>query len=355
MFEKNLYQYSGIEMLIQEQEKEQNEIIYSVNIVCFYINNEGKYPFFQFMLYNQLAGFPFLGNIETNLVLPSFIYNKEYCEEEMNTIVVKEVENNLQKYLSMDYNNSNNNNINENAIDIKGYYKNSNIFYAFVDISKIVLDSYFQGKNSEIWFGLLSEIINNEHICNIKISHDTTQFFNYHYSSFLLDDPINKVCYPSPDIIYEGSHFKHVEFRDMFGISKQNDKYGNQYYVNASIEKAFRNGGWSKTLKPETKYGKLITDNSFGRYIYGGINRFAILTDKIVYTTEKDLNLEVQDSEYIDTLFNDYDTIYIKTECEPYLLLKDFCQQIPLSYHKINRISLKETYHPDNTNEYSIL
>jgi hypothetical protein len=338
MFENKEYHYPELNKLIDTTTIDDLSNINEMKIICFHVNNKGKYPFFQFLLYNYLSGIPLVGKMDYEFGFPKIQKEDFPCVAEYIKFGLMQMSSQIVIR-------------NDNDIEIKGYYNRNNVCYVFVDISKINLESQFLEKNSEFWMVLLSEIINTKSVCNIKINDEAVDFFIHYYRNFTLENPIEKTMYSHPDVVYEGSHFKAVEFRDMFGISKKDDIYGNQYYITYCIENAFRDGGWSKSFLPETKHDKLITDNSYGRYIQGGINRIAVLTDKIIYLSP--LSEIEKTEEYIDGLFKNYDTIYIEIPEKSFILIRDYDQQIPLSYHKINKISLKESW--DLMNEYSIL
>ena len=346
MFENNVYNYPGLDKLLEPVVNDLGKYNYNINIICFHINNKGKYPFYQFMLQNYVSGIPFIGHIQNNLSFPS-MYCKQFTSDDLSSNIIMNVYDNLLKM-------HNNIQVDPNNIEIKGYCESNGEYYVFIDISKISLESCFLYKNSECWFALLTEIVNNQSVCDIMINKDVTQFFKTHYISFLLENPVDQTYYPHPDVIYDGCHFKTTDFQNIFGISKKDDIYGKQYYLNFLLEKAFRNGGWSQTFAPEYKYDKLITDNEFGRYIQGGINRVAVLSDKIILKTMPDVNDGQSSIEFIDHLFTLYDTIYIGDIYQPpTILIKEYSQQIPLSYHKINKISLQESW--NECHKYSIM
>ena len=143
---------------------------------------------------------------------------------------------------------------------------------------------------------------------------------------------------------------------------------------------AIRQGGWSCDYKPEYRHNQLITDNKYGRYLKGGIVRFALFTGNTKYV-ENFPNAPIDESEIkkqrmtdpslnqnyeIQTLrISDHDGIWSRTynsvylgnielddgnfiEETPLIVLKDYNQQIPLSCHFIDKNSIGNKY--DSTN-----
>jgi hypothetical protein len=319
----------------------QNDIIgknNNINLVFYHVNRETVYPFYQIMLYNYNCNIPFIGYKEQNLVLPSINY---FDQIKINDVIIDYLKDNL---LPIEYP------VNDNELEkiqINGYYIYNNEIYIFIDISIINLDRLFLNKDSNIWFALLTEIINTSHVCNIHINNEVTMFFIQNIDNLKLNT-IDNIIYPFPDIVYVGNYFNKVEFQNMFGISKSEKKYGNHYYFTYLLSEAFKNGAWTENNRPIKRFDKLITDDDYGRYIEGGINRIAILLDKHTYILEKEAD-ELIYLEKWDDFILDYDCVFIiQKNDEILILLQDIKRQHSLSYHKINK---KTVY----TNNISIL
>jgi hypothetical protein len=157
---------------------------------------------------------------------------------------------------------------------------------------------------------------------------------------------------------YSGAFYKQTEFQSIFGISKTHQEFGEHYYLLLDFNDAFQYGGWSKTEQPEYKFDKLITDNEFGRYINGGINRVAILTQNNIFLT---IDTKKQDDNVKDTFtpidFETNDSFTVSINNKPYIIIKEFEQQISLSFHKINKFTLGSQWVKNNSNNnicYSI-
>jgi hypothetical protein len=178
-----------------------------------------------------------------------------------------------------------------------------------------------------------------------------------------------------------------INFTYTFGESPKNrTAILGPYYYFTNFDYAIRQGGWSHNYKPEYIHNKLITDNENGRYSKGGIVRFALFTGITKYI-ENMPNYLIDESEIkkqrlhdislnknyeIHTLrISDHDGIWTKTcdsaylgtielddgtflEDTPMFVLKDYNQQIPLSYHFIDKKSLGNKYEP-NSHGYRIV
>jgi hypothetical protein len=74
-----------------------------------------------------------------------------------------------------------------------------------------------------------------------------------------------------------------VEFNSTFGINKNKiyNRCGDYYYFFRSFSHAVKYGGWEKDLETNThsSTGRLVIENEYGRYVTGGINRFALFIE----------------------------------------------------------------------------
>jgi hypothetical protein len=296
----------------------------NINLVYFNINRQASYPFIQILLLNNCISIPFFGNLTQNLIFPKISY-KPNSSLDINKLILTFLQDNLQEIgvniLKDEL----------NSILIKGLYIYNNKVYIFIDISSIKLDRLLLNKQSEIWFALISEIVNLKNICRINISEEVINFVT---NNIEVCNYIDNILYPSPDIVYAGSYFNKVEFQSLFGISKSEKIYGNYFYFSYSLDEALKYGSWSKDGNPEYRFGKLITDDENGRYIEGGINRVAILIDKCKYINEEEIN----NLDELINYFSEYDCISIlSSNSNVTIMIKDFNRQYPLSYHKINK------------------
>lgn len=322
------YLYRGLELLNNDIECLSNIDAPHIKMICYHVNTEGAFPFIQFLLYNNF-GIPFFGNFFQELDFPML----EIQEKKTHNIHLN-VKEKITYLLSTIHCNVDN----VNDIKIKGFYNNTNQYYLFIDISNISITPVYLTKTTSVWFALTNEIMNNKSVCNIPISKQIIELFSSDYRIFTITD-LDKKCIRNPDVVYEGSHFKQTEFQSIFGISKKsNEQY---YHLLYSINDAFKHGGWNNTGAPEFKFNKQITDNEYGRYVSGGINRIALLSS---------CGIAINSDDIIDghLNFEGYDLATTIINNQPIAIIKDIHQQVSLSYHKIDKKNMGICWEPNN-------
>jgi hypothetical protein len=351
--EPNSYKYSGL-----------NNLNHEINInshnffICIYqVNNSYLYPFLQFL---------FIQNNNNYLVFPKLnllykLYNTnsviDYAYQFINTIT-ENTENN----------------------EYKGslFYENNS--YLFFDVTACVVNINCIYKNSNIWFALIDEIINEKHICNIDIHSDVTIFFCKN-SEFLFLTNKTDTNYETPSVVYVGKEVSRIKFTYIFGMPKpDNNDFLGPYYYFTNFKNAIKQGGWSHNEKPEKKYD-IITED--GKYIKGGVVRFALFTGltKVILNNiedsidESDIkreliknpennyeNLTLRITDYDGKWADSYDSVYIgnleldngEKMKETYVyVVKKYEQQVPLTYHYIDKPSFDDMFDPNKN--YNIL
>ena len=198
----------------------------------------------------------------------------------------------------------------------------------------------------------------------------------------------NNEPYEIPIVGYVGkSTTQQLMFVSIFGESaKTKSACLGPYFYFTEFNCAIRDGGWSPDYKPLILFNKLITDNEQGRYIRGGIVRFALFTGHIKYidnlqnspndesytkqTRINDLNFNNK-YEVLTLKITDHDGLWSKTydsaylgnielfdgsylKNTPLLVTKSYDQQIPLSYHFIDKKTIGDKFEADNY-KYSII
>ena len=317
----SFFTYLGLQMINREDLEELNN---TATIICYHIDSSGKFPFIQFLLYNSYD--LFFGN---RLILPTINLNlyDNRGDPDVETLVREKI----QQYLSII-----NCQINDvNDIKINGTYSNK---YIFVDVSKIDISGLFLNNNSEVWFVLTNEIINNCKECDIPIDKNVYLLFLNEHRLFSIRNNATDQLYSNPDVAYSGSFYKEAEFQSIFGVTQTDKGFGKNYCFSLSFNDTFKYAGWSLLDKPEYRFSKLITDNDYGRYISGGINRVAILTEKNEFIVNPD------DVKQIDFQVND--SICMVIDKVSYIIVKDYEQQKSLSFHKVDKNKLGEQWNP---------
>ena len=324
-----------------------NEITYqTLDIICYHVTEKSaKYPFIQFMIeldrYKQHFILPcvYMQNINTDLA--SFVLNKiKYNLEELGCDTT---------------------NLGDDAFI--GLINNNTAI--LVDISSIDIFRISNTRINNAWFALPTEIMNEQKICNIEIDNKVSKLFcdmpwlgALHKLVSTHDTYTCHSLYPSPDAVYTGSNFKQVEFNSIFGIPKKQiyKSCGEYYYFYQLFEDAVMDGGWDNS---EHKNEKQI-DNENGRYIKGGINRYALFPGNYMSHIEKTNRFSLTD-DIINGLLGSKDTIVIQYENEcietllPNLLVKEYESFCPISYHILDKSILGDKYDIDKQNKYTVL
>jgi len=357
------YNYAIKNFLIKDHELLNNTNEYSQIILCVYkINTNGKYPFIQYLLSNN--GFD-------ALCLPELpIYSALNKEKLISYSKV---------FLSGILQSNNFENFNE-KVEYNGFYEYEQNLYLFFDTTNYELNIDDIYSSSPIIFVLTDEIINQRNMCNIPISRDTTNFFISNDSiSYLYDE--NNEAFEHPIVGFVGKPTpEKINFTYIFGETLR-DKSAilGPYYYFTNFNYSIRQGGWSNNYNPEYINDKLVTDNN-GKYLKRGVVRFALFTGNTKYIenmpnfsideskikkqrlndSSLDINYEIQtlrisdhdgiwsktyDSAYLGNLELD-DGSYIKEL--PTIVLKDYEQQIPLSYHFIDKSNIENKYDSNN-------
>ena len=274
----------------------------------------------------------------------------------------------------------------EATIKFKGFMVVDDTIKIFVDLTecKIQLNDIFE--SNTMWFCLLDEIINYQRVLHFDIDEKNTMFFKNNLEFCFLYDT-NDERYEVPSVYYSGKHSSTMlNFTHMFGVSPSNKtKILGPYYYFTDFQNAVREGCWSKDHTPEKKHDVFVTDNADGRYINGGVVRFAIFLGKMkkIDNFQKDANdisdikqerlhdfslsqhkeiLTMRISDHDGKWCEHYDSAYIGRleldngeylENTPIIVVKTYNQQIPLSYHYINKSTLVGKY--DINHRYLIL
>jgi len=335
-----------------------------LNILCYHVTQNSKYPFIQFML----EKIPFCnGIIQEKLILPQItISNNTNIEIDVSIAILEKIKNLLPAI------GCNGSKLTSDAY--KGIISDMNErIYALVDISEVDIFRIAITRNTPIWFSLPTEIVNNRSICNIPIDDGVTELFLNIPELSILQIIDSKLAYPLPDAVYSGSYLKKTEFRSVFGMAQENVylSCGEYYYYFRLFEDAVKEGGWVRqgghkmidindTNISHSPSGAKIIDNEYGRYITGGINRYALFPENYAMYNECSNTLSLTDED-INTKFGKNGCIVIQYEEDnidtilPDILAKEYETAYPISYHMLDKSILGYKYDIDNQDKYMIL
>jgi hypothetical protein len=360
--DQNYYNYKALDRLDTDIDEYMSENrVTKIEICGFEIDNSGISPFVKYLfekdILTNILDFPFERLNYDNLTSESLIM---YTKIKLFNMLQLS---NYEKY--------------DIAIKFKGFWVLDDIIKIFFDLTecKIQLNDIFA--TNSMWFCLLDEIVNYQSILHFNIDESPVSFFKNNMDFCFLYDTNNDM-YEVPSVYYSGKNSSTMlNFTHMFGVSASNkNSILGPYFYFTDFQNAVREGCWTKDHAPENKFGKLVTDNEDGRYIKGGIVRFAIFLGKmkkidnfhsdandmsdIKQERLKDLSLN-QTIEILTMRISDHDgkwseqfgSAYIGLieldngeylENTPILVVKNYNQQIPLTYHYINKTTLTEKY-----------
>jgi hypothetical protein len=294
------YTYSGLNIL--NKNNTFNRTFETVYVCAYKINTDAMIPFIQYLLYTN-----------NTLSFPSFKYTNSSTIIN-DTILLISI---LLKSPSID-------------CTYNGHLTMDDDLYLFFDISNETITG------QKLWLSLIDEIVNYYNICNFQIESIVSNLFLNNNQLLTLHDA-NGNQFETPVVAYSGQHDSMLNFTFVFGVS-DNETSGNYYFTD--YIHSIKSGGWSKTNLPEIKYGKLITDNEFGRYIKGGIVRFVLFLGK---------NKIINNTELLNTNWTTkFDSIYYNKLDTPTWIVSKLDQQYPLSYHYIDKKSLSASFNAND-------
>lgn len=294
-----------------------------LNYICYRINNDGKYPFIEIIL----EKIPYCNNlIEEEFILPSLMINNSNLNN-IEELIIEKIKKQLE---SIGCNTDKLTNDNYLGIT-ENYFEN---IYAIVNISNINIKNFSINRNSQIWFSLPTEIVNNKSICNIPINNKVIELFNNHFSELgILFKKKEKTPYPLPDILYSINDYNTCKLEYLLGRNKtiiENKGYYRTFY------RCYKN--------IYTEINNNIGLNRYAVFIenYKNISRYEF---NILNTVKVDAILQIYNTIMIQNVIND-DTIIIKNieynNVKYDTLIRDYVSIQSLSYHKLtNNLELE--------------
>lgn len=320
--------YPGIEALSSDLKFATNEHDNGcVHICAYYINKTGKAPFLQY----ALRKYDNMHETKKDLVtFPSFFYEKglpivEYCNLLIEVILASyKIKTRTSKY--------------------KGFINKGNQFYVFYDLGNCEIRCHDLRRMNDLWLVTMDEIINHKKVCNFPIDSVVTDFFSdLNNLNFTYLKDVDDNIYETPIVAYTGMDATKVDFISSFGEPPSiQEKFPELYYYFTDYQKAFKNGGFSKTKNSESNFTK-----SFSlRDTQGGLMRFALFTGYVKMFS---------DNNKINEHDNLYNSIYISDDNgHPTWVLKKYEQQCPLTCHFINKTALESEEWNNESNYYII-
>ncbi len=331
------YNYKGKSLLKLDYKQDLFEYD-NINIFAYTINNEKKYPFKQILLTKS--------SISSELMFPKVpLFNNFNKNEFIDFTKVC-----LFGFLMLENYETFN-----DLIKFDGFYEYNNNLYLFFDLTENKLQLYDIYSNSFLWFALIDEIVNHKNLCNIKISESVTEIFQENQDLCFLEDE-KEYIYDLPVVSFISKPERKLNYTYIFGQTKEDkNKMFGPYYYFKDYYNAYEEG--LSVIKDDIKMG---------------IVRFAIFTGNVKYVENypndpideseikkqrlEDKNLD-QNIERLTMRITDHDGKWAENFESVYLgnvelddgsflntqmvVVKEYEQEIPLSYHFINKKSLK--------------
>jgi hypothetical protein len=327
----------------------------TLNILCYHITTDSKYPFLQFLI----EKIPFCND----LVKEQFIFPYVNLDNLLSSIELLVI----HKIQSMLYNiGCNCNRIIEQMY--KGIvYDKLDRPYAVVNITGIDISGLQLYRTTSTWFILPSEIINCGEICNISVSDEIMDLFIQLPELGILTNKKTGEKYILPDVVYTGGDHKNVVFNSIFGNNKSKaySNSGDYYYFYRGFNDVIKEGGWIKNggnkvinanVNIKSPSNRVMVENEYGRYIKGGINRYALFSEgKICMESNNEFSLSDKE---IEALYPEPVIIicYLNShDINPDILVKEYDNFTSLSWHILDKSLLDEKYISENNKKYMIL
>lgn len=327
---------------------------YKVNICAYEINNQHKYPFLKYLLYKNKT--------INKCSFPPFFITGDKSKE-----IVLRATNFVQKLL---------NNIAEtpdNVVFNGCKFFNNNIYIFFDCTQCTIKQSELLWNTNNTWFAIVDEIVNTKSVCNILIDECVTDLFLQNPYLCYLQNRQNE-NYVLPIVAYVARDDPKLHFTFVFGVSKSlNTSILGAYYYFTNYKNAFHPN--STMIVNHVGETTAPTGNLSQTLFARGIIRFALFIEKtkIIQNSPNDPidNSEIKKNKSQDDLSDinhetlvtrisdpngnwtgDYDSAYIVNillddgnyiKDTPIIVIRDYDQQVPLSYHYITNLSQDTT------------
>jgi hypothetical protein len=280
------------------------------------INYSYKYPFLEYLFekdYFNLLSFPTIkinntNNIKTNI--EKQVSNK-FCQIKLS------------------------------SFKINGFSEYEDKIIIFIDSgnNEILINNY----NS--YLVLMDEIVNNKHVNNIKIDTFFPKYFIEHFDLIYLKDENNN-NYEIPVVVYQGIEERLIEFTVMFGNTKSSETelMGPYFYFTSfeNVQNKFNSIGLKYAI---IRYGIFLGTMKIPMNFIDDEEDYSIIKENLLSLNDNYKHLLTKRiSDHSGKWTDLYDSVYIgRTELDdgsflnntPIWVIKDYSQQITLSYNKI--------------------
>jgi hypothetical protein len=327
--DSNNVNYEAINNLSKNIDNELfSNLFTNINICAYQIINKEKNPFLQFLLYNDTNN--------TSLSFPSIdILTIEQIIDISNTKKLLDYIPCFFKNLINNLDILKNNQFIGFHLDTKS--KTIFVFYDFTNCN-FCLDLFYS--NSKFCLALVDEIINKQHVCNIKIHNNISNFFLLNQQFILLTNK-NGEKIEHPVACYVGKEIIGLSFTYFLGLSKidTEDAILGPYYYFTDFKNALKlvKGG---VIRFAVFLGKMLVKLN---YPEDSIDNSAIKREKIKASNNEKITMRITD--YDGLWSHKYDSCFVGNikldngdiiNYAPIFVVKNYEQHYPLSYHFTN-------------------
>jgi hypothetical protein len=328
----NNINYEATDNLIDNIDKELFLDLFSTVKICAYqILNKKLNPFLQFLLVNDTftntLSLPSINilKITENIALSNTCDLLSYIQNFLGEISEK---------LSILENNN-----------FMGFHldKKTKTLFLFYDLSDCRLNISLVYKKSNIWFCLVDEIINKQHVCGIMIDPKVTNFFLVNQQFITLTNNLGHKI-ENPVVCYIKKEIGQLNFTHYFGLSKMdtNESFLGPYYYFTDFENALYSINDEKKglIRFAVFLGKMLVKLN---YPEDSIDNSDLKREKLKGSIKEQLTMRITDYNGIWT--NNYDSCFIgKIKLDngdilgntPVFAVKKYEQHFSLTYHYIN-------------------
>ena len=303
----------------------------NVNIFAYNVNTQARAPFLNILLHKQKGS--------NTLMLPKVTIFKNIDPDELI---------NYSKVCLFGLCLLDNFYHFNKTLIFNGFYIFNNNLYLFFDITNCNIKLNDIYSNSQLWFGFIDEIVNHRNICNIKIDENVSNLLESNDKLCFLNDE-NGESYELPIIGFIGTNKNTASFKSIFGEPCQNkNAILGPYYYFTNFNKAFASEGCDCIVRFALFIGKV-------KHITNDINDpidESIIKQKRLQDTSFDQNIErltMRITDHDGNWAKTFDSAYLGhfeldngeyLKDAPVLAVRDYEQQMPLSYHYINKKTL---------------
>ena len=216
-----------------------------------------------------------------------------------------------------------------------------------IEIEKLLYES---DKTNKIWFALFDEIINYKSICGVLIDSSVTNFF-VNNDDFIFLSNKNDDNFEIPIVGYiglNGINHNKLSFVYTFGNSQKdkNALFGPYFYF-TDFKNSIIQGGYQKGSI--VRFALFLGKMKFVENFPNDESDFSETKKKRINDANLDKNMEAQTmriSDHDGRWAENYDSVFLgETELDngailkntPIFVVKTYKQQIPLSYHFIDK------------------